>query len=431
MTATSLLKKLGSGKFDKIFTQLYGADRLEKQRERYIHLTENFILLYGDREVSLFSVPGRSEISGNHTDHNNGKVLAAAVDIDIIAVASKCSDNIIRIKSEGYCEDAVDITVLDPSKVRKNTSGAVISGVCDAFRKKGFAYGGFSACTTSDVLTGSGLSSSAAFEVMCGNILSHFYNNGKVSAIQLAKAGKYAENVYFGKPCGLMDQAACAYGGFLYIDFENSNEPITEKLNFDLAKYGYSLCIVNTSGNHADLTEDYASIPKEMYNCAKLLGKNVLREIDEEIFVSQINDLRKKAGDRAILRALHFFKENSRVEKQRKALKEKDINSFFELVSASGNSSFKFLQNVYTNKNVSEQGLSLALAVSERLNIVCRVHGGGFAGTIQAYVSDERKQEYKKALEDIFGSDSCMFLKIRQYGAVRFDSKEVYEGVSY
>ena len=429
MKASRIKDRIHSGKFDKTLTLLYGKERLAEQRQRYIHLIDNFTSLYGDLEVSLFSVPGRSEISGNHTDHNHGKVLAASVDIDIIAVAAKTKEPVIRIKSEGYREDVVDIRALDPAHVRKNSSSAIIAGICDGFRKKGYAYGGFLACTTSDVLSGSGLSSSAAFEVMCGNILSHLYNDGQIPLMEIAKVGKYAENVFFGKPCGLLDQAACAHGGFLYMDFENNDSPVKEKLTFNPAEYGYLLCIVNTGGNHADLTDDYASGPKEMKACASLMGKTVLREVDEADFVTRISYLRGIVGDRAILRALHFFKENERVEKQRRAIKEKDINTFLSLVSESGNSSFRFLQNVYTNKNVEEQGLSLALAVSERLGVVCRVHGGGFAGTIQSYVPNDKKDEYKKALEGVFGASACMFLKVRPYGAVRFDEENIYEGV--
>ncbi|HAN22134.1 MAG: galactokinase [Clostridiales bacterium GWF2_36_10] len=426
MIASGLLKEFNEKKYDRILNLLYGCEKVDAQRERYIGIIESFLSLYGDLEVNLFSVPGRSEISGNHTDHNNGKVLAAAVDIDIIAVSAKCSEKIIRIKSEGYREDVVEISELDPSKVRKGTSSAIIAGICEAFDKKGYNFGGFAACTTSDVLTGSGLSSSAAFEVMCGNILSHFYNDNKIPVIELAKAGKYSENIYFGKPCGLMDQAACAYGGFLYIDFKDSDMPIVEKLNFDLSGCGYSLCIVNTGGNHADLTEDYASVPKEMKTCANLFGKNVLREVDEEDFISRIGYLRGLAGDRAIMRAMHFFCENSRVENQREVLKKGNLTDFFRYVVESGNSSFKFLQNVYTNKNITEQGLSLALAVSERLGVVCRVHGGGYAGTIQAYIPTEKIDEYRKSLEDIFGKDSCMFLKVRPYGAIKFDKDNIY-----
>lgn len=425
MTATAVLKEFSNKKFDSVLTKLYGAEKLDAQRARYSRTMNSFIELYGDLEVSFFSVPGRSEISGNHTDHNNGKVLAAAVDLDIIAVAAKTNENIIKIKSEGYREDAVDISVLDPSKVRKNSSSAIIAGICDAAAQKGYAYGGFVACTTSDVLSGSGISSSAAFEVICGNIISHFYNEGKIKPIELAQIGKYAENVYFGKPCGLLDQAACANGGFSYMDFEKNDAPQIEKLTFDLSGYGYSLCIVNTGGNHADLTDDYASVPKEMRTVASLFGKDVLREVKEEDFLNRISDLREAAGDRAIMRALHFFNENQRVEKQREALKKNDIESFLKYVSESGNSSFKFLQNVYTNKNITEQGLSLALAVSERFGVVCRVHGGGFAGTIQAYIPHEKQNEYKTTLESIFGDGACMFLKVRPFGAVCFDSKNI------
>ncbi len=425
MLISAIRAAVETGAFDQTFQALYHDTR--RPRARYSKLLGEFLERYGDKEGILFSVPGRTEISGNHTDHNNGCVLAASVDIDIIAVAAKSDSMTVRIKSEGYPEDTVDCTFPDPASVRKGSSSALVAGICDAFGKKGYAYGGFDACTSSDVLTGSGLSSSAAFEVMCGRILSQLFNDGKVPPMELAKAGQYAENVYFGKPCGLMDQAACACGGFLYIDFADPASPVTEKLTLDPEKYGYTFCIVGTGGNHVDLTDDYAAVPKEMHACAALMGKKVLRECEEADFVSRISYMRANVGDRAVLRALHYFGENKRVEAQRTALKADDANTFFSLVKESGRSSFEYLQNVYTTRNVSEQGISLALAISERFGAVCRVHGGGFAGTIQAYVPTQNVQAYREAISSIFGKNACMLLRIRPYGASAVFANEIQE----
>ena len=425
MQVSEFLKKLQSGNFDNIISRLYPQGDVTKKRSRIIKLANDFYALYGEKDVTLFSVPGRTELSGNHTDHNNGRVLAASVDIDIIALASPSDEPIVRIKSEGYREDVVDISSPNPENVRKGSSSAIISGVADYFQKQGFACGGFTAFTTSDVMTGSGLSSSAAFEVICARIFSEFYNNGEISPMELAKSGKYAENRFFGKPCGLMDQAACASGGCLFIDFENNTEPQTEKIDFDLSKFGYSLCIVNTGGNHADLTDDYASVPSEMRSIATLMGKQNLRACDEDDFMGRICYMRTLVGDRAIMRAMHYFAENRRVTAQKNAISNGNIDEYLKLVTESGNSSFKFLQNVYTNKNIKEQGISLALAITERFGAVCRVHGGGFAGTIQAYIKTESVQEYKAAIESIFGENACNVYTIRPYGASVITENEI------
>ena len=417
MQASQFIQAIKNGSYDKSIKALYPNKDINEKKDRIIKLANDFTELYGDLDVTLFSVPGRTELSGNHTDHNNGRVLAASVDIDIIAIAAKVEGETVRIKSVGYREDSVDISSPTPETVRKGSSSAIIAGIADYFKKQGYGYGGFYAHTTSDVMTGSGLSSSAAFEVMCARIFSEFYNNGEISAMELAKAGKYAENEFFGKPCGLMDQAACAHGGCLWMDFENNQNPKTEKIDFDLSKYGYSLCIVNTGGNHADLTDDYAAVPAEMKSVAALMGKPLLRACDEEDFISRISYMRSIVGDRAVMRAMHYFAENKRVDVQKKALIDGDIDEYLAQVTLSGNSSFKFLQNVYTNKNVSEQGISLALAITERFGATCRVHGGGFAGTVQAYIKNERVDEYKKAIEAIFGENSCQVYTIRPYGA--------------
>lgn len=353
-------------------------------------------------------------------------MIAGSIDLDIIAVASKNADNTIRIKSEGFPEDVVDINEFNaPVQARFGKSDALIAGVADGFRTRGCNVGGYDACTTSSVLKGSGLSSSAAFENMVGLMLSHFYNEGGVDFVTLAQISQYAENKFFGKPCGLMDQVACAAGGIVSIDFGDTSAPIVEKVDFDLTKAGYCLCIVNTGGNHADLTPDYAAVPAEMKAVAAELGATVLRETSREKLIANIPTLREKVGDRAILRALHFFAENDRVAAQKAALKSGNLEEYFAGVRASGQSSFNYLQNVYTTANVSEQGLSLALNLAEsylsalKVPTAWRVHGGGFAGTIQAYVPMDAAEGFVKLLEGVFGKGSCYLLKIRLSGAVR------------
>ncbi|MDD6265255.1 MAG: galactokinase family protein [Clostridia bacterium] len=421
MNSIQITELIENGAFDKAFERLY-ADT-STARSRYINAVFNFSKIYGDRDnIRIFSVPGRTEVSGNHTDHNNGKVLAASVDLDIIAVAAENSGNEIRIKSHGFDMDTVDISNLSRGAYPKFSSAALIAGMCDGFLNRGYCVGGFDAYTTSDVIKGSGLSSSAAFEVMVGNILNCMFNGGTISAPTIAMIAQYAENEFFGKPCGLMDQCACAVGGFVYIDFENPRLPKIEKLDFDLSKAGFNLCITNTGGSHASLNDDYASIPLEMKSVAKHFGKEVLREITLENVISDISGLRRECGDRAVLRALHFLDENDRVERQRTALKEGDTDAFFSLVKASGESSKALLQNIYSVKNVNEQGLSVALDISRRSlegkRGAYRVHGGGFAGTIQAFVLSDDTENYKNNQEAVFGKGQCHVLHIRPYGAL-------------
>ncbi len=433
MKLSEIRSEIISGGYDAAFRKLYGEDcDISCVRDRYAGAVDGFVAQYSSLvndncEVSLFSVPGRSEISGNHTDHNHGKVIAASISLDIIAVAAKNNSGEIRVKSEGFPEDIVSLDGVD--RVNEGEfykASAIIRGVCDGFLKNGFADGGFYAYTTSNVLKGSGLSSSAAFEDMIGNILNHFYNDGKIGYIEIAKISQYAENVHFGKPCGLMDQMACAAGGFVAIDFCDPKNPIVEKPDFDLSSHGYSLCIVNTGGNHADLNEDYASIPAEMKSVAAFFGKSVLREVEKSDVMANIAPLREKCGDRAVMRALHFLNENDRVEKATCALKKDDIKEFLSYIKASGLSSATLLQNTYTTKNVHEQGISLALAVAADVldpkpGTVYRVHGGGFAGTIQAFVPNEYVTEFNNAMTAVFGGDSAYVLKVRLYGAVRLE----------
>ena len=425
MNTIEMKKYIAEGGIDKTLTHIYGEAAVDMQKTRYSAAIDEFAAIYGaDREITLYSVAGRSELSGNHTDHNYGCVVAASIDLDIIAVASKRDDNVIAIKSEGFPQDVVDFSKYNaPIESKFGSSESIIAGMVQGFLKDGYAVGGFDAYTTSNVLKGSGLSSSAAFEDMVGNILSHMYNDGKVDNVEIAKLAQYSENVFFGKPCGLMDQVACAVGGIVAIDFKDPKSPVINKVDFDISAAGYNLCIVNTGGNHADLTDDYASVPAEMKSVAAYFGKNVLREVDEQEFYANIAALRESVGDRAILRALHFFGENKRVAAQKAALESGDIDAYFAEVISSGKSSFCYLQNVYTTKNLKEQGLSLALCLAEGYlagkRAAYRVHGGGFAGTIQAYVPMADVDGFRALMDGVFGEGKCIVLRIRPEGAVR------------
>ncbi len=438
ISVAELLSDLDAGKLNPTFAVLGGEGGAEAQAARCKTLVHTFAEMYGeDRQVALFTVSGRSELSGNHTDHNHGCVIAASISLDVLAVASPREDGVIRLKSEGFPEDVVDLNgYTAPDKEQFGTSASLIAGVCDGFKKNGFAIGGFDAVTTSNVLTGSGLSSSAAFEDMIGTIESHLYNQGDVDNVTVAKIAQYAENVFFGKPCGLMDQVACAIGGIVAIDFEDPTAPVITPIPFDMTAAGYRLCIVNTGGNHADLTGDYASVPQEMKAVAAVFGKSVLREVDEQAVRGAIPTLRERVGDRAILRALHFYGENQRVAKQKEALlsacNTQDaetiqcaVKRFFECVLASGRSSFCYLQNVYTTANVSEQGLSLALCLCESVlsqsTAAWRVHGGGFAGTVQAFVPVDKVKDFATVMDAAFGRGACKILAIRPVGAARID----------
>ena len=425
MKTAELKAAVLGGAFDQRFTYIYGEAALNAQKMRYAAAIDSFVDIYGaDREVALYSVAGRSELSGNHTDHNYGCVVAASIDLDIIAVAAPSEGSVIRVKSEGFPEDIVDInTFTSPREFPKGHSDELIAGMAAGFCKEGYKVGGFDAYTTSSVLKGSGISSSAAFEDMIGNIFNHIYNEGKIDNVEIAKLSQYAENQFFGKPCGLMDQMACGVGGIIAIDFADPSKPLIDKIDFDITAAGYNLCIINTGGNHADLTDDYAAVPAEMKAVAAYFGKKVLRELDEETVIAAIPALREKLGDRAIMRALHFFEENRRVAKQKAALTAGDLDAFFENVIASGRSSFCYLQNVFTTKNVNEQGVSLALCMAEKLlagkKAAWRVHGGGFAGTIQAFVPSDYVEEFRRGMDAVLGEGRCMVLRIRPVGAVK------------
>ena len=404
------------------FKTLYGAEA-DAQRARYAALDTAFAEEFGVADaLEYFSAPGRTEIGGNHTDHNHGKVLAAAVNLDVIAAVKKTDNGVIRLKSAGYPMDTVDTADLAVKEEEKERSAALIRGVCARLSALGHKVGGFDAVTASRVLKGSGLSSSAAFEVLVVTILSHLYNDDAIDPVEAAQVSKYAENVYFGKPSGLLDQMAASVGGFTTMDFADPAAPKIEKIDFDLGKFGYALCVVDTGGNHADLTGEYAAVPAEMKAVAAELGASVLREVDEEKFYAAIPSLRKTVGDRAILRAIHFFRDNRIVDEEVSALKSGDFEAFKQLVIASGRSSATNLQNVFAVVNPQEQGLSLALALIERLlegRGAYRVHGGGFAGTVQAYVPLDMLAEFRKEIEAVFGAGACYVLSIRSAGGTK------------
>ncbi|MGN0522217.1 MAG: galactokinase [Eubacterium sp.] len=424
MKPSELIKKIESGDADALLKKVYVTDEaVEQQKPRYIKTINKFTELFGDeRDVIVLSAPGRTEICGNHTDHNNGKVLAASINLDAIAVAAKNDDNIIHEKSEGHSMNVVDLSDLNPDKSKYGHSTAMVKGVAAGLNDYGYKIGGFDACTTSDVMGGSGLSSSAAFEVLLGTVISYLYNDGNIDPVTIAKAAQYSENVFFGKPSGLLDQTASSVGTFVTIDFESTENPVIKKIDFDFEKSGHSLCIVDTHGNHSDLTDDYAAVRGEMESVAKALGKNVLREVSYEEFMSSIPMLTQKVNDRAILRAVHFFNENKRVEKAVDCLENNDFEGFKEIITDSGFSSFLYNQNVYTNKTPTEQKLSLALCISQEIlkgKGAWRVHGGGFAGTIQAFVPNDMLDTYKTTMDSVFGEGSCHVLIIRPVGGTR------------
>lgn len=423
MDTKKIIDLIKDGEFDEKFIEIYvDTERLEYQKERYINTITKFEEHYGAGEVQIFSAPGRSEVCGNHTDHQHGKVLACAINLDAIAVVKQSEAEEIKLISENSAEIVIALADIRIKEEEYGTTMALIKGVVAGFKERGYQTGGFCAYITSDVLIGSGMSSSAAFETLIGSILSGLYNGMTISSTDIAIVGQFAENVYFGKPCGLMDQMACSTGSLVYIDFIDPKEPVVERVPFDLQEYGYSLCITDTKGSHADLTDEYAAIPQEMKAVANYFGKEVLVEVSMDELLNNMADMRKTISDRGILRAIHFLDENKRVEDTVKALKDKDVALFLENIKASGNSSYKFLQNVYSVKDVHKQNVSLALAVSESVlgyNDACRVHGGGFAGTIQAFVKNDNVKAYQKYMNQIFGDGACGVLKIRQYGGIQ------------
>ncbi|NLX92664.1 MAG: galactokinase [Clostridiales bacterium] len=424
---TELIKlklQIAQGHYEEELKAVYlSKDEIIRQRERFKSLLNNFEELFGAaKAIELFSAPGRTEICGNHTDHNHGRVLAAAINLDAIAAAAKNNENICRVKSEGYSMDVVELDNLMVMPHEHHRSVALLRGVCAGFQSRGYKVGGFDATTASDVLSGSGLSSSAAFEVLLGTILNHLYNDGKVSAVEIAQIAQYAENEYFGKPCGLMDQTASSVGGFVAIDFKDSKAPVIEKVDFDFSACGHALCIVDTKGSHSGLTGEYAAVKEEMESVAAVFNENSLRSVPKEAFESKLAELRQSVGDRAVLRAFHFYSENERVLFASEALSKGDFECFKDFVIESGQSSYMYNQNVYLGKVPKSQPVSVALCLSEQLlkgKGAWRVHGGGFAGTIQAFVHLDLLQEYISRMDAVYGTDSCYVLSIRPAGGVK------------
>jgi Galactokinase len=407
------------------FKELYGEESAA-QGKRYEMIQNGFKEQFGNNEnLSFFSAPGRTEIGGNHTDHNHGRVLAAAVNLDIIAAVRKTDENMIYLKSIEYSRvDTVDITDLSKKESEVGKSYSLIRGICARCKELGYKIGGFQAYTTTNVLKGSGLSSSAAFEIVVITIISHLFNDGEIDPVTAAKIAQYAENVYFGKPSGLMDQMASSVGSVISIDFHDIEKPVINKIDFNLKQNKHALCIVDTGGNHADLTDEYASIPAEMKSAANFFGKEHLRDVNPDEFMSNIKQLRETVGDRAVLRSMHFFDDDQLAADEAEVLQKGDFEAFLKMIKTSGLSSETRLQNVFAVINPAEQGLSLALAVTRDFlgkKGACRVHGGGFAGTIQAFVPEDILDEYKKKIEKIFGDDSCHILSIRNAGGAKVE----------
>ena len=423
MTTAKMKELFKSGAQDELLMDIYlDENKLDYQRQRYVDAIAKYESLYEEGEVAIYSAPGRSEIGGNHTDHQNGEVLAASVNLDAIAIVKPLDEAVVKVVSGNYPMITVDLNDLEKKDSEEGTTLSLIKGVLAGIKNHGGKVGGFQAYITSDVLIGAGLSSSAAFETIIGTITSGLYNDMTISPVDIAIIGQYAENVYFGKPCGLMDQMASSVGNLVHIDFADKKNPVIEGVSCDLGKYGYSLCITDTKGSHADLTPDYAAVPAEMRAAAAVFGKEVLHGVTMEELIEKSAEVRAAAGDRALLRAIHFVNENVRVQQEVAALKAEDFDGFLKVLKASGDSSYKFLQNVYTNHDVQHQNVSIALAISETVlgaNGACRVHGGGFAGTIQAFVKNEAVAEYKATMDKVFGTDACQVLKIRKYGGMK------------
>ena len=431
-TSAQLREQIAAGRWDGPLAALYGTapQELARQRARYCAALEQFELYFGPgRQVQVYSAPGRAELGGNHTDHQHGYGLAAAVTLDLVAVAARNTDGYVRVKSRGFNKlDVIDLATAEPQEGESTHSASLIRGIAEGFRAAGKAVGGFDAYTASDVLRGSGLSSSAAFEMGMAAIWNGEYGCGLAPA-ELAKICQYAENAYFGKPSGLLDQLTSAVGGIIFADFADPQQPVLEKIHADgLLPPGMSLCVTDTRGSHSELTGEFAAIRQEMEQIAAFLGKKVLGQVTESAFWAALPALRKACGDRAVLRAVHFFAENERVRVQRERIRAGDTEGFLALVRESGDSSYKYLQNIYTVKNVGEQGLSLALALCGRLGAVCRVHGGGFAGTVQAYVEKSEAETFRRTLSAVFGENACLFLSFRPFGAVRVEQTRILEG---
>lgn len=408
-------------------SSLYSPQSLTVAQNRYKKALQFHNEKFSETNPFLFTSPGRTELSGNHTDHNNGKVIAAAVDIDMICAVSRSETNIATIFSKGFDSPfIVDLDDLNKKESEIGKSEALIRGIVFEFRKRDYLFGGFNANLDSDILIGSGLSSSASFEIMIGQIFNFLFNNNTISKTELTLIAQAAENNYFEKPCGLMDQLAISVGGIVSIDFKEIGNPFIEKIDFDFNQTEYILALIDTGESHADLTVEYSSITNEMKSIAEHFGYNSCRFIEPKILYKKIPELRKIYGDRPVLRVIHFLNENERVEKQKQCLLNNNFNKFLDLVNQSGNSSYKYLQNIYSAGKINNQAASVGLSLCEKFFYdngkgACRIHGGGFGGTIQAYVQKSMKEDFREFIEHVFGENSVKFVGLRKHGTVCLD----------
>ena len=428
-TPTQLLQTLSDGQHDPVLAALYALDgtreSLDKARARAVHVVSRFIEEFSpasDAAAALFTGPGRTEIGGNHTDHQHGHVLCGSVDLDMLACAAPNGLDVIRVHSEGYPALEVALDSLSPREDEKNTSAALVRGVAAKIAELGHTLCGFDAYVTSNVLSGSGLSSSAAYEVLIGNILNHLCCGGALDPVEIAKIGQYAENVYFGKPCGLMDQMGSAVGGAVAIDFHDPASPVVRRADYDFSASGHALCIVDTASSHGDLTDDYADITREMGAVAAYFGQKFLRDVPEADFHAALPALRASCGDRAVLRAMHYYEDDRRAVEEAEALAAGDFPRFLALVNASGLSSALHLQNTWSISDPRQQAIPVCLAVGRELlegTGAIRVHGGGFAGTIQAFVPNDKLISFKSGMESLLGPGKCHILHIRPQGGIK------------
>ena len=412
---------IASAKADALWERLYQSEKKENI-ERYVSVCEGYEKSFGEGDILLFTSAGRTEICGNHTDHNHGKVLAASINLDCVAAAGLNSSSKVRIISETFNQDfEIDLNDLEPSKRHAGTVD-LTKGIIKAFIDSGYQVGGFNAYVTSNVIASAGVSSSASYEMLVCSMLNELFNDGRIDVVAFAHMGKYSENVYWNKASGLMDQMACAVGGLIALDFNDPSDPEVKRIDFDFSKTGYAMIMVQTGKGHVDLSEEYSSIPNEMKSVAAYFGKEALSECSEEALIEDIRAVREKCGDRAVMRAFHFFEENKKVDGAVAALDAGDFEKALSYVEASGNSSWKYLQNTYITGAVQEQGIPVALALTEIFikkigRGACRVNGGGFAGVIQAFIPDEQAEEYAAYMDKALGEGSAHIMRIRPVGA--------------
>ena len=419
-----VITKLQNGDLDDAIKELYVTDDASCQRERYMSVINGYADIFGNaEELALFSAPGRTEIGGNHTDHQHGCIIAGSVNLDVIAAVSFNNENIVRIKSKGYPMDEVSLDDLEIHKEEYDKAISLIRGVLKKISSMGYEIKGFNAYTESNVMKGSGLSSSAAFEVLIGTIVNNLCANNEISPVEIAKIGQFAENVYYNKPSGLLDQMASSVGAVVAVDFKDNDAPVVRKVDFNLSDYNHSLCIIDSGADHADLTHEYAAVTEEMRLVSEFFGKKFLREVSKSDFMANLKDIRKAVNnDRAILRAIHYFNDSDRAVAETEAVENGDFAEFCKLNRESGRSSFMYLQNVYASSMPKSQAVSLTLALCDEIlgdKGSFRVHGGGFAGTVQAFVPNDMVDEFKSKIEAVLGEGMCHILSIRPVGGYR------------